>query len=55
MRDQEHRFVAERALQFKLDAIDIRSPQRKAEVEKTYKTKWPAVEAAIDARDRKLN
>ncbi len=55
VRDQEHRFVAERALQFKLDAIDIRSPQRKAEVEKTHKTKWPAVEAAIDARDRKLN
>ena len=55
VRDQEHRFVAERALQFKLDAIDIRSPQRKAEVEKAYKTKWPAVEAAIDARDRKLN
>ncbi|HEX3997154.1 MAG TPA: DNA-directed RNA polymerase subunit beta [Pirellulales bacterium] len=55
VRDQEHRFVAERALQFKLDAIDIRSPQRKTEVEKAYKTKWPAIEAAIDARDRKLN
>ena len=55
VRDQEHRFVAERALQFKLDAIDIRSPQRKAEVEKAHKTLWPAVEAAIDDRDRKLN
>ncbi len=42
-------------MRFKLDAIDIRSPQRKAEVEKTYKTIWPAVEAAIDDRDRKLN
>ncbi len=55
VRDQEHRFVAERALQFKLDAIDIRSPQRKADVEKAYKTLWPAVENAIDDRDRKLN
>jgi DNA-directed RNA polymerase subunit beta len=55
VRDQEAKFVAERALQFKLDAIDIRSPQRKADVEKTYKTMWPAVELAIDERDRKLN
>jgi DNA-directed RNA polymerase subunit beta len=55
VRDQEHRFVAERALQFKLDAIDIRSPQRKTDVEKLHKTMWPAVEAAIDARDRRLN
>ncbi len=55
VRDQEHRFVAERAVTFKLDALDIRSPQRKADVEKTYKTMWPAVEDAIDERDRKLN
>ena len=40
---------------FKLDAIDIRSPQRKKDVEKIYKQLWPAVEEAIDARDRKLN
>jgi DNA-directed RNA polymerase subunit beta len=55
VRDQEHRFVAEKATTFKLDSIDIRSPQRKADVEKTYKTMWPAVEAAIDDRDRMLN
>jgi DNA-directed RNA polymerase subunit beta len=55
VRDQESRFVAERALQFKLEALDIRSPQRKADVEKAYKNLWPAVEAAIDDRDRKLN
>ena len=52
---QEHRYVAEQAQQFNLDALDIRSPQRKAEVEKVYKTSGRAVEAAIDARDRKLN
>ena len=40
---------------FKIEALDIRSPQRKADVEKVYKTLWPAVEAAIDERDRKLN
>ena len=47
--------MAEQAQQFNLEALDIRSPQRKADVEKVYKTCWPAVEAAIDARDRKLN
>jgi DNA-directed RNA polymerase subunit beta len=55
VRDQEHKFVAERALLFKLDSLDIRSPQRKADVERIYKTLWPAVEVAIDERDRKLN
>jgi len=55
VRDQEHKYVVERAQMFRLDSIDIRSPQRKAEVEKIYKTDWPAVEAVIDARDRKLN
>jgi DNA-directed RNA polymerase subunit beta len=55
VRDQEHRFVAEKATTFKLESIDIRSPQRKADVEKTHKTMWPAVEAAIDDRDRVLN
>ena len=48
-------YVAEQAQQFKLDALDIRSPQRKADVEKIHKSHWPAVEAAIDDRDRKLN
>ena len=52
---QEHRYVAEQAHQFNIDSLDIRSPQRRAEVEKVHKTYWPAVEAAIDARDRQLN
>ena len=34
---QEHRFVAEQAQQFNLETLDIRSPQRKADVEKIYK------------------
>ncbi len=52
---QDPQFVAERANTFKLDAIDIRSPQRKKEAERVYKQLWPAVEEAIDARDRRLN
>jgi DNA-directed RNA polymerase subunit beta len=55
VRDQEHKYVAEQAQRFKIESLDIRSPQRKADVEKAWKTGWPAVEAAIDERDRHLN
>ncbi|MBN2580334.1 MAG: DNA-directed RNA polymerase subunit beta [Pirellulales bacterium] len=53
--NQEHRFVAEQAARFNLDALEIRSPQRRADAEKIHKTLWPDVEAALDARDRALN
>jgi DNA-directed RNA polymerase subunit beta len=53
--EQEHRYVAEQARQFNIESLNIRSPQRNAEVEKIYKDLWPAVEAATDARDRRLN
>jgi DNA-directed RNA polymerase subunit beta len=52
---EEHRFVAEQAQRFNIEKLDVRSPQRKAEVEKLYKELWPAVEAAIDAKERTLN
>jgi len=55
VRNQDHKVVAERAAAFKLDDLDIRSPQRKADVEKLHKTMWSTVDAAIDARDRRLN
>ncbi|MCC7084193.1 MAG: DNA-directed RNA polymerase subunit beta [Pirellulales bacterium] len=55
VRDQEHKYVAEQARNFKLDSIDIRSPERRADVEKAFKTLWPTVEDAIDSADRKLN
>ncbi|HZZ71305.1 MAG TPA: DNA-directed RNA polymerase subunit beta [Pirellulales bacterium] len=55
VRDQEHKYVVEQAARFNLEKIDIRSPQRKADVEKLYKQHWPSVEQAIDDRDRKLN
>jgi len=53
--DQDHKTIAEKAMAFSVDKIDIRSPQRKTEVEKLYKDMWPAVENAIDERDRILN
>ena len=55
VRNQDHKVVAERAAAFKLEDLDLRSPQRKADIEKLHKTMWPAVDAAIDARDRRLN
>ena len=55
VRNQDHKVVAERATQFNLDELDIRSPQRKADIDKLYKSLWPAVDEAIDAKDRRLN
>ena len=55
VRNQDHKIVAERAAEFSLDALDIRSPQRKAEIERLYKTLWPAVEESLDAKERRLN
>ena len=52
---KEHRFVAEQAQRFNIEALDIRSPQRKTDVEKIHKDFWPVVEDAIDSRDRTLN
>jgi DNA-directed RNA polymerase subunit beta len=52
---KDHRNVAEEAQAFRLDVLEIRSPQRKAEVEKIHRAAWPAVENAVDGRDRKLN
>ena len=55
VRDQEHKVVADRAAAFHLESLDIRSPQRKTEIEKLYKAMWPAVDEAIDSRERRLN
>ncbi len=52
--DQEHRFVAEQAQRFRIDSLNC-TPKQTAEVEAIHKAAWPAVEAAIDARDRRLN
>ena len=57
VRDQDARFVAERATQFRLQTVTahMRSEALISEVEATYKSRWPAVETVIDVRDRKLN
>jgi DNA-directed RNA polymerase subunit beta len=54
---QDPKYVAERAQQFRLQAVTgkMRSQEKIAEVEKTHKTRWPDVEQAIDDRDRRLN
>ena len=53
--NQEAQFVADQAVAFKIDNLDIRSEQRRKEVQALYRQQWPAVEGAIDARDRQLN
>ncbi len=53
--EQDPKFVAEQAATFRLERLDIRSPERTKDVEKLHKQMWPAVEEAIDARDRTLN
>ncbi|MEX2310166.1 MAG: DNA-directed RNA polymerase subunit beta [Pirellulales bacterium] len=52
---QDPAYVAERASNFKIDSLDLRSPQRKKDAERVFKQLWPNVEEAIDARDRRLN
>ncbi|MBX7165292.1 MAG: DNA-directed RNA polymerase subunit beta [Pirellulales bacterium] len=53
--DQDPKFVVEQAQNFRIEQFDVRSPQRKADIERIYKTSWPAIEVAIDERDRRLN
>jgi len=53
--NQEPQFVADQATMFRLDAIEIRSPERKKSVDKIYRQQWPKVEEVIDERDRRLN
>lgn len=54
---QDVKFVAEQAADFKLDRIleQIKDPGAEKEVRKLAAQQWPNVEAALDARDRKLN
>ena len=56
-RDQDPRYLAERAQQFQVTWVTgrMRSPDLKAEIERIHKNSWPNVELAIDLRDRKLN
>ncbi|HUQ68711.1 MAG TPA: DNA-directed RNA polymerase subunit beta, partial [Planctomycetaceae bacterium] len=53
----DDKFVAAYAETFhdKFEALDIRSPQKKADCKKVIRDQWVPVEEAIDNRDRKLN
>ncbi|MFM8253382.1 MAG: DNA-directed RNA polymerase subunit beta [Planctomycetota bacterium] len=57
VRDQDPKFIADRAANFRVSSVTstLRSENRIAEVEAIHKTRWPEIEAAIDARDRQLN
>jgi DNA-directed RNA polymerase subunit beta len=53
--NQEPQFVADQAVNFKVDGLDIRSDDKRKSVQQVYKQMWTAVEEAIDSRDRTLN
>ncbi len=54
--DQDPKFVAENAQTFNLSRLVNKLDEKfHADVRKVYKHHWPAVEDAIDVRDRKLN
>ncbi len=57
VRDQDPKFVAEKAQNFRLGWVTdkMRSEERIGELQKLHKNLWADVENAIDARDRKLN
>ncbi len=56
-KDQDPKFIAEYAANFRLNSVtgNMRSEDKIAELQSIYKSRWVDVEAAIDARDRKLN
>jgi len=53
--EKEHRYVAEQAQRFRLESLEVRGAKQKADLDRVYKEFWPAVEDAIDDRDRQLN
>ncbi len=56
-RDQNPKFIAEKAGSFRLSTITgpLKSEARISGIEEAYKELWPAVETAIDHRDRIVN
>jgi len=54
---QDPKFVAERAVNFRLDHIldQVKSADKKKAVQAVYDQNWNNVELAIDKRDRRLN
>ena len=54
---QDPKFIAEQAVNFQIERIldQVKKEETQKEVQKVFKQQWSNVEAAIDARDRKLN
>ena len=54
---QDPKYVAERAQGFQISSVTgkMRSDDLKSKIEAIHKSHWPAVEAALDERDRRLN
>ena len=54
---QNPSYLAERATQFRLERVTerMRSEDLKGQVEAIYRNHWPAIDAAIDDRDRRVN
>lgn len=57
VRDQDPKFVAEKAQYFRLKTVleGLRSDDRIKQVKKAYNSHWPTVEKAIETRDRAVN
>ena len=56
-RDQNTKFIAEKACAFRLSSVTgkLKSEARIKDVEALYKEHWPQIEKAIDDRDRTVN
>jgi DNA-directed RNA polymerase subunit beta len=55
--DQDPKYLAERASQFRLQSVtgSMRSQDKISQIEALHKQYWPEIENAIDERDRRLN
>jgi len=54
-RDKDPKSLADESERFKLEALDLRSPERAAEARKVVRQYGPRIESLRDERDRKLN
>ncbi len=57
VRDQDPKFVGEKAVNFRLQSVtaSMRSEDKIKQLKDIYKEQWPAVEKTIDVRDRTVN
>src|SRR5262249_54288043 len=53
--DKDDKGLAEKAAEFKLDSLDIRSPERKKESNAIYPKHSERIEFLLDEKERKLN